>query len=855
MKKIIVATVDWCWTHSKLVAAIFLALTVGLGGYAVRHMQLDTDQAHLISPNIPYRVAERNFDTAFPQTTDSLVAVIDAPTSGEAEQAVNQLRDKLAPRSDVFRRVVRPPEETYFRQHGLLFLSTDDLTALSDKLSAAQPMIGTLHQDPSLRGFLNVIALAMQGIQHGQGDEESLKPLLDQLDKPAAALAEGHPAAPVNWSSLLGTLGEHDQAERVLLTQPKLNFGELVAGGDATDAIRKAATELGITPEHGMRVRITGAVALADANFASVTQGAALNGALMLIAVLVLIWWAVKSMRIVFSIMLALIAGLMLTMFFGVVVVGVFNPISIAFAVMFVGIAVDFGIQFIVRYRHEQQQFDDTRSAMRSAAEKAAAPLSLAAVATAAGFLSFVPTDYTGVSQLGLIAGAGMVIALVVDFTLLPALLALMPPAVLKQSIGLPWGPGDRWLVKYDKPVVLICAFLTLIGVMLLPSLPLDFNPLHLQSKKEEAVSTLLDLAANPDSGVFAVDLVTDADKVKAIEARCAGQPAILRCMSLADFVPDHQDDKIAILQDVGSLLASSLAPVQPMTAPTADELRQSLTATAAMLGDRPLAQHLRDVATKDDKAVLELQDDVTGGLVPLLAQLGGMLNTGAVTEADLPADLVANWRTADGRERLQLYPKGDINSQADRRAFDSAITAISDGALVSGPPISIEQSGHIVIDAFIRAGSVAIIVIFALLWLLLRKVRDSLFVLLPLVVGALLTVIGCVISGLAINYANIIALPLLLGVGVAFNIYFVINWRYGITMPLQSPTTRAVLFSALTTASAFGSLAVSPHLGTASMGFLLFLSLGLSVTTTFLLLPALFSVLQGRKKSDPPIE
>jgi predicted RND superfamily exporter protein len=137
-----------------------------------------------------------------------------------------------------------------------------------------------------------------------------------------------------------------------------------------------------------------------------------------------------------------------------------------------------------------------------------------------------------------------------------------------------------------------------------------------------------------------------------------------------------------------------------------------------------------------------------------------------------------------------------------------------------------------------------ALIAIFALLWLLLRKVRDALLVLLPLLVGALLTVIGCVVSGLAINYANIIALPLLLGIGVAFNIYFVINWRNGVTTPLQSPTTRAVLYSALTTGCAFGSLAASPHLGTASMGLLLFLSLALSVGSTFVLLPALFSLM-----------
>jgi hopanoid biosynthesis associated RND transporter like protein HpnN len=843
LKTIIVATVDWCWRKPVPVLIAFLLLTGGLGYYAVTHMQLDTDQAHLISPNIPYRVAERGFDKAFPQSTDSLVAVIDAPTSGEAETAVNALRDKLAPQANLFRMVRRPPEETFFRQHGLLFLSTDELTTLSDQLGAAQPMIGTLHQDPSLRGFLSVIDLALQAAQHGQ-DTAAIKPLIDQLDKPAAAIAEGRPASPVNWSSLMGAVGEHDQAERVLITQPRLHFEDLVAGENATEAIRQAATELGITPERGMRVRVTGAVALADANFATVTQGAALNGALMLIAVVVLIWWAVKSMKIVLSIMLALITGLMLTMFFGVVAVGTFNPISIAFAVMFVGIAVDFGIQFIVRYRHEQQEHSEPREAMRAAADKAAAPLTLAAIATAAGFLSFVPTDYTGVSQLGLIAGAGMVIALIVDFTLLPALLAVLPPKVLTQSISLPWAPADRWLVKHDKKVVIACAALTVLGIGLLPVLPLDFNPLHLQSKKEEAVSTLLDLAANRDNGAFAVDLLADPAKVREIEAKC-DRPEILRCLSLKDFVPDHQQDKIDILQDVATLLASSLGPVQPAPAPTPAELRDALSKTADLLKGQPLGDHLRTIAGLDDKAVLALQEAVTGGLVPLLDQLGGMLQPSPVSESDLPPDLVANWRAADGRERLQIYPKGDIQIPAQRKAFVDTITAITDGVPVSGPPISIEQSGQIVVRSFIQAGLGAIVVIFVLLWLLLRKVRDALLVLLPLAIGALLTVIGCVVSGLAINYANIIALPLLLGVGVAFNIYFVINWRYGVTTPLQSPTTRAVLFSALTTASAFGSLAASPHLGTASMGFLLFLSLGLSVITTFVLLPALFSVIK----------
>jgi hopanoid biosynthesis associated RND transporter like protein HpnN len=839
LKQPIIFTVDWCWRHAKLVALLFLVVCGGLGYYAATRINLDTDQSHLISPKLPFRLAEQAMDAAFPQNAGELAVVVDADSSAHAEQAVDKLQAALAPRQDLFRSVRRPPEELLFRKHGLLFLPIDDLTNLSDRLTAAQPMIGTLAQDPSLRGFLGAVDMALQGIEAGQADASALDPLIEQLDRPALAVAEGKKPAPASWAGLTGGLAEHDLPQRVLITQPVLQFSALVAGEAASAAIRAAAATLG--PD--VKVRLTGPVALSDANFASITEGTAINAPLMLLAVVVLIYFAVKSARIVVSIMLALIAGLALTMFFGVVAVGDFNPISIAFGVMFVGIAVDFAIQFVVRYRFEQQRNEDPREAMRAAAREAAAPLSLAAIATAVGFLSFVPTDYTGVSQLGLIAGAGMIIALIVDFTLLPALLALLPPKRIDQPMGLPWAAADDWLARFGRPVVGVAMVATLAGLALLPSLPLDFNPLHLQSGRSEPVATFQELAKNPDNGVFAVDLLAAPDKVAAIEAHCGEHPEILRCLSLKDFTPAQQDDKLAIVQDLSDLLSLTLNPAETLPAPSADELRDKLRATAKALGERPVAAHLRAVADKDDASVLALQAALTGQIPDLLKQLRDMLATAPVR--DLPPELAANWQTKDGRQRLQIAPKADMNVKAERVAFDKAVQAVAPDVPAAGPPISIEASGDVVVSAFIHAGSYAVTAIFFLLWLLLRKVRDAALVMLPLVIGALLTVIACVVSGLAINYANIIALPLLLGIGVAFNIYFVINWRYGLTTPLQSPTTRAVLFSALTTGCAFGSLAASPHVGTASMGFLLFLSLGLSVATTFALLPALFAVMK----------
>ena len=223
------------------------------------------------------------------------------------------------------------------------------------------------------------------------------------------------------------------------------------------------------------------------------------------------------------------------------------------------------------------------------------------------------------------------------------------------------------------------------------------------------------------------------------------------------------------------------------------------------------------------------------------------MLNAKPIGLADLPADLRREWTTEDGRARVQVAPKDDMEDRATMIHFVKTVRAIAPNAV--GLPVAVEQSGLVVIHAFIQAGGSALVAIALLLGVMLRRWLDAVLVVLPLVMGALFTAIGLMVLGIPVNFANIIALPLLLGIGVAFNIYYVVNWRQGVTDHLQSPTTRAVLFSALTTGSAFGSLALSPHLGTASMGLLLFLSLGLSVLTTVVVMPAIFTLL-NRKRS-----
>ena len=851
VSSLITRVVDWCWRRAGLVVALSTLLTIGLAVYAASNISLDTDESHLIAADLPFRKDEQTMDKAFPQDMDLLVAVVDGPDTGAAERAVAALEARLKDQKTLFRSVRRPPEELFFRRHGLLFLSPDELSGLSDRLVAAQPLLGSLARDPSLRGLLGAVTLAVEGALHGQMDLADLAPLLEKLTATAEAAGNGRSVAPVSWSSLFGPLAEQDRPRRFLLTQPVLEFGDLVAGAGASAAIRTAAHDLGVTPENGFRLRLTGPVALTDANFATVTEGVEISAPLMLLAVCLLLYKAVRSFRVTVAILFSLVVGLIATGAFAAATVGSLNPISVAFAVMFVGIAVDFAIQFIIRYREERFRIGDEGLAMRSAAAAMAAPLSLAAIATAVGFLSFLPTDYTGVSQLGLIAGGGMIIALIVDFTLLPALIALVRPRPEKAAYGLPLARADRWLASHARAVAAIALTLALVGVALLPALPQDFNPLHLQNPESEAVATFLDLAKDPDDGSYAIQILTPSVEAAAqLTERLEALPEVHHAMSIGSFVPADQEEKIAILRDLANLLGPTLNSPERKAPPSPEALVEAVSQAADKLDQvaatspaaAAAAGGLRRVAGAGPAAATAMQAAMVADLPDQIRQLMGMLQVDPVTLRDLPADLLRNWVAENGRAKVEAVPKGDMQDHAALVHFVKAVRGIAPNA--TGMPVNIQQSGNVVIHAFARAAIGALAAITILLLIMLRRWLDTLLVILPLIMGSLFTVIGCTVFGLAINFANIIALPLLLGIGVAFNIYFVVNWRNGVTGHLQSATARAVLFSALTTGSAFGSLAVSPHLGTASMGLLLFLSLGLSVCTTFLVLPALFAVL-----------
>jgi len=553
------------------------------------------------------------------------------------------------------------------------------------------------------------------------------------------------------------------------------------------------------------------------------------------------------------AIIVSLLVGLAVSAALGLLMVNALNLISVTFFILFIGLGVDFGVQFSVRYRAERHEALDLRAALHSAAVKAGGPLALAAVATAVGFASFLPTAYRGLSELGQIAGAGMIVAFLVSITLLPALLTVLKPPAEPQPIGFPsLAPIDRFLERHRIPVVVVTILVAVLGLPLLFFLPFDFNPLHLKSRQVESVATYLELRRDPNAGANAIEIMApNLAAANETAQRISGLPQVAEARTIGNFVPADQDARLALIRSAAAELDESLDPAQIEEPPTDRDNVEALSATAGRLSKiaqdrlgtgaemaRRLSHLLSQLAESDVSVRKRVESAVVEPLRFSLDQLKRGLHPQPVSIETIPRDLVRDWLTPDGHARVEVLPKGDPDDTGSLRAFVRAISAAEPNA--TGPAVVLYEAGNTVINAFIVAGIFAIAAVFILLLITLRRISDVLLTLVPLLVAGIVTLEICAIVDFPLNFANIIALPLLLGVGVAFKIYYIVAWRGGRTQLLQSSLTRAVVFSGMTTATAFGSLCFSSHPGTSSMGKLMALSLVCTMAAAVLFQPAL---------------
>jgi hopanoid biosynthesis associated RND transporter like protein HpnN len=843
--------VGLCSRHPWPVVLFALVVAIASAHYAATHFAITTDISQLISRDLDWRKRELEFEKTFPGPFGTILVVVDAPTSESVTQATNELIERLSQQRELFHSVRQLDGGPFFAKNGLLFQRESDLAQTTQGLASAGQIIGALANDPSLRGLTRALSFGLVGVQAGAMSLDNLvRPLTMSADTLDDVMA-GRPVS-FSWHVLLtGTPPEAKDLRHLVEVRPVLDYSALEPGRVASNAIRKAVSDLKLESKYQAGVRLTGPVAMADDEFGTLQENSLFNAAATIVVVLFLLWLALRSGRIILAVFLNLCVGLAITAALGLMMVGALNPISVAFAVLFVGLGVDFGIQFAVRYRSERHDIGELRPALVSTIRNIGAPLTLAAAAVAAGFLSFYPTDYRGVSELGQIAGLGMLIAYATSVTVLPALLTILSPSGEPAAIGYrALAPIDRFLNRHRMPVIVGTGLISLAGLPLLYHLTFDFNPVNLRSPSVESVATFLDLRSDPGIGANAVNVIVPSlSEAARVADSLRKLPEVARVMTVQDFVPPDQDRKLALIRQLGRQLGPALQSEGP--APTdaqdvlalrniADTLNRLVEGKSGPGADagRRLAINLLRLVEADAETRNRAEAAFVVPLQTALSDLSTYLQAEPVSLQKLPQDLIRQWIAADGRTRVFAVPTGDPNDNDTLRHFAQTILTHYPNAV--GTPISILKSGDTVVSAFIQAGLFALVTISILLWVVLRRFGDVMLTLVPLLLAGVVTLEICVLIGLPLNFANIIALPLLLGIGVAFKIYYTMAWRAGQTDLLQSSLTRAVIWSALTTATAFGSLWLSTHPGTSSMGKLLALSLVTTLAAAVLFQPAL---------------
>ncbi|OOG45549.1 MMPL family transporter [Rhodanobacter sp. C01] len=847
----LIRIVDASRQHAMAVVLAFTALTAVCTCYAAGHLGIDSDTDHMFATGLPWRQHQLAFDREFPQFDDLLVAVVRGATPEETDQAAAALATTLRADRQHFHDVTRPDADPFFRHEGLLLLDPDDLAKLLDSLMAAQPLLGPLASDPSARGLLQGVSLMAEGVRIEHADLSAYSAALRELQQVLEHAAAGQPQ-PLSWQSLLGSdVTRQTDNMRLLLMHPVLEANSLQPGLAATQSLEHASAALPGVRSGRVRVNYTGSVALSDVQFGALTEGI-VGSTLVSLALLALwLYLALRSWRLIAPVLLTLLAGLALTLGFAALAIGTLNLISVAFAVLFVGLAVDFAIQFAVRLRDERLHQPALADALNGTTRAAGAQIAVAAVAIACGFLAFAPTAFVGVAELGLIAGVGMGLALLCTLTLLPALLWLFQPRDQQRELALPFGKTcDALLQRHRRIVLAVFAVLAVTGTVATVRMPFDANPLHTQDPDSEPMRTLRSLADNPVTNPFNIDIMaTDLARARELGDRLAHLPEVASVISGATFVPAKQQAQLDQLEQAQDLLLPSLDPEGNAPPVTPAALREAVADThdaivragANLPADSPLRgidHALQQLGNAPDARLLAMNEAVTRFLPDELASLRDALNAAPITRQNLPASIRRDWFAADGQVHLQVSPTAAAHDTAGLRRFVDAVQAIAPDA--GGSAVTTITSADTIMHAFRQAAVLATLAIAVVLLIALRHLRDTGIVLLTLSMSALLTALLALLAGMAINYANIIALPLLLGVGVSFNVYFVMNWRAGMRSFVGSASARAVLFSALTTGTAFGSLALSHDRGMASMGSLLLLSLVAVLLATFVFLPAL---------------
>ena len=821
-------------THAKMLLLVCVALGMGGAVTFLLEGRLNSDLGQLIQPKGDQNWYQSNqaFQAAFPSYQQTALVVVRGRDAFAVETATQLLKDAFDARGG-FDQVFAPAVEPFIKAHRLYFLEPADLTKWLQGAEFNFGVLQRLSEQPTLAATLLIIA-DMLGVQSGQ-------PLPITLQHAIDGLLAGQPTAQAFYPLVSP---EQTDFFNLIIVNGRQSLDEPLPNEQIVRTLRSIIDQQAL-PE-SIEIELTGEVVLAHEEISAALTGIEIAGVASILILGVILLVGIGDVRIISAIFLVLLTGVGLTLGYATLTIGSFNTLSMLFVVMFFGLGVDFAAHLALRLQADQATNADT---MIAAIQDMAPALALCTVTSAIAFLSFTPTAYAGMAELGIISAGGMVIALLLTLLMIPAFLTLWPP--LKKPPPLTF-LSVKWLPKYQTPLTLILLAAMPGALYLASDLEFNYSVLSMRDADSPGMKALTRLQENGQQTDYSVVLLADtAQEASRLKTRLAALESVASVQTPADVIPTAQTDKHHRIRAVAELYRDLWTP------PEIDEQPLAITTALEYLQDRipslkgQSLQTAQQIATfaktlESDPAKLALFDAVLAQQLGRSKQdLRNLLDAAPFTFSALPKALQQRLISPQGQHLISVQPRLALTDKARTDQFINDIRTIA--PMIAGRSAVEWGIGEVVVNAFQEAIFLTLVGVIICLVLYFRNVLTACLVLVPIAFTLILTFAMSSFLSLTLNMANILVVPLIIGLGVDSGVHVTHRFFKGGPLKHQRATRRAVLISGLTTLGTFLSLILSPHQGAASIGLLLTIAIAWLLLLSLFLLPSLLSFFSQR--------
>jgi len=874
----------WVLSVSLILAALSLWFTA-------THLQFNTLREDLISRDIKFNVLYQQYRESF-KDFDGMIVVVEGERSEEMKQFADQLVERLQSRPEISSEIYYKVDTEYFKDKSLLFLEPDALEQLAGKLRSHQDFLEQVNASPGLNtllrslnreisaGVVDSLLTDMLGTEdEDEKDDTADLGLLISLLGQMTRYLEGDTAYRSPWGAFLseennplredGYLVSDDERLLFILLNPQETEGDFAGSKNAIEGIRAIAREL--APDFpDVKVGMTGGEVISSDEMFT-THADVKNAskyALTGVALLFILFYrrVTEPLLAVFTLMVSIAWAMGYT----TLSVGHLNIISVVFTTILIGLGIDFGIHILCRYREERRLGNGSCLSMRNTLQQTGRGNLAGAVTTAIAFGAMVFTDFIGIVELGIIAAGGIVLCLLGMVLLLPALISLeerwrKPVYTQPERVGKRDAMFEKMYSHYYLIIFVSLGILLGCGYVS-KDLHFDYNLLNMQAKGTEAVHYEMKIIENAKRASWNAALIADdIQDAKAKHRVLKGMPSVGKVESLLTAIPDNQEARIRNVKALAPFIDTfqvepedepfSLRAIQATMKKIRFKLRKKEKegeqddVYEASRRAKQLDEALKN--TDPETATTRLKKFSRALLVDYrkkIADLKRSVHPSPVKVEELPQDLKDRFVSADGKYLLLVYPNINIWEREEMEKFLYEMRRIDPD--VTGNAVHMFESSQLMIDGYVNAGLYALAAIFLYLMLTLRNLKTTLLVLIPTLAGAVLTLGLMRLTGIQFNMANLVILPLILGIGVVDGVHIMHRCRESSecgTNVISKSTGQAVILTSLTTMIGFGSLMVADHQGVYSVGLVLTLGVGSCMITSITLLPALMKLCWAR--------